>query len=1016
MGTLDLKKWLLGSTLLIGASAVAFAPAAYAQDDADDVATIQNDDDDEADEDDGDTVVVTGSRVRRDAFSTIAPLQVIDSDTIKAAGLTETAEILKQQTVVTGVQLDTNINNAFVTNGGPGASSVALRGLGSDRTLVLVNGRRMAPAGVEGAPSFVDLNLIPSSIIQRAETLLDGAGSVYGSDAVAGVINLILRDDFEGVRLEATGRIPEEDGGERAQASFLMGGQTDRGNYVFAGEFAIVERLKLNQRDWQKSDAGVYCSLDIEVDSTTGQEFRNCDGAILGEFRTLTSPFATGGPGFDDFNLERREFDANGNEIFDESNTAVFRSFLQEGEDDIISRLERKSFYFSGNQGITVGGHDTNVFAEFSWCNRQSNARSGFHGQLFPTVPGSNPTTIFPGVDLVPVVSSPIRRGDVDTEVSQSRFVVGFEGELNDEWDYELFGSYARSQGYSTRPAVLEERLALSLATTRDDGNGNLICGNDLVDLFGFITQETCVPVDLFAPSLYDPTNPQFATQAELDYLSGERTVTSFNDQLMFGGYITGPVWSTGAGDIQTVLGFEAREDSVETRTDTIAATGGAAGFFADKPSIGSVKLFEVYGEAIIPIASGKRFAEDINLELAGRYIDHEFFGNESVYSVKGNWAPTDWLNFRGTYGTSFRAPGLRELFLGGQSGFISGNNDPCIVPIGARNDDDGDPVTPPIYDASQDTRDPVVLANCVSEGVDPTTLGISGSSSIEAFTAGNNGLDAETSEAYTAGFVIDQPWFDRFDLRFSATYFNIEVNDATANPGGGFILSQCYNSVNFPNDPFCQRRERDPNTGFLTSIDTTPFNLAFFTSAGIDYNLAGAIDFTQFNRDWTFSFDTQITNQTERDQQNLATAPVSDAVGDIGFPEWRSVTNARLETGPWTAFYRLRHIGEQNDINRQTGELQVFTPDGTFAEINGVDTTADTVNVNVDTYYVHTASLRYQGEGWSATVGVENFTDEDPPLLDQNVGFTGGSTNVPLGVGYDLFGRTVFVNAVKEF
>ena len=149
---------------------------------------------------------------------------------------------------------------------------------------------------------------------------------------------------------------------------------------------------------------------------------------------------------------------------------------------------------------------------------------------------------------------------------------------------------------------------------------------------------------------------------------------------------------------------------------------------------------------------------------------------------------------------------------------------------------------------------------------------------------------------------------------------------------------------------------------------------------------------------------------------QNLATEPIQDSVGFYGTPEWTSITNARLITGPWTLFYRMRHIGEVDNVNFQTGAIDTVNPDGTFAETTGVDTTADTVVTAIDPYYVHTLSVRYEQDTWAATVGFENITDEQPPVLDENVPFTGGPTNVPLGSGYDIFGRTLFINVEKEF
>ena len=995
--------------MIAGLVTAGFAAPAYAQVNDDDFAVDLIDE--EIIEDEEEVIVVTGSRVKRDTFSSISPLQVITADTVIDSGLINTADIVKSQTVISGVQLDTNINSSFVTNGGPGASNVSLRGLGEDRTLVLVNGRRFAPAGVEGAPSLPDLNLVPSSMVERVETLLDGASSVYGSDAIAGVINLQLRDEFDGFRVDGSVTQPFESGGEARRVSALMGNTGENGKFVAAVEYRVQNALRFRDRDFQQADNGQFCSLDIEFNNETGEEFRNCGGAIGSvEFRSFTSPFGDGpdffGSGFNSISNGR---DPN------------FRSGSLEADDAIFNEQEALTAYVSADREVNLLGLDpSRLFFETSFSNVQTNVRNGFHGQLFPTVPASNPTNPFGFFDAVPVIFSPIKRSNIDVDVLQYRLTAGIDGDVSflDDWSYEASAQYSRSIGDSIRPVVLEDRLALSLTTTNDDdGDGILTCGNNTVDLFGFLSEATCVPVDLFATSLYNGANPQFATEAERLYLEGERSVTTKVDQMVLSGFFTGPVFDmpTGAGEVQAVLGAEYRLDGLDSGTDTIASTGGAAGFFADRRSIGEVGQFEAFAELDIPILRGKPGFEDLSLNLSGRIVDNEFYSTEAVYAVKAGWSPTDWLSLKGTYGTSYRSPGARELFLGGQSGFVGSGNDPCIVPLDARVDDDNNPATDPIYDPTGDARNPQVLTNCFAEGVDPTSLGIGGAASIEAFRSGNVGLDPETSDAMTLGFVVEQPFTDAFDLLFSASYFDIEINNAPNVPGAGFILGACYNSTDFPNDPFCQRRLRDPNTGFLTEIDQTPFNLASFGAKGIDFNLRAAADFDMFDREFTITSDTVVTNQFEREQQLLEDSPIQDAAGDFGFPKWRGNTNWRLATGDLSLFYGVRYIGGQEDLNRETGEVIVRGQDGRFAATGARTSSNETVQT-IDDYFRHDISVRYDaGDSWGLVIGMNNVFDKQPPLLDQNVGAT-LIGNVPAGVGYDVRGRSMFMTASKTF
>lgn len=1031
------KERLLRSTILAGFFAAGLSCAPAMAQEAD-----EEDDQEEQAEEAEDNIVVTGSRIRRDSFTSTAPLQVIDSEEIRDSGLIDTAQILQQTTVAQGVQLDSTITSAFVTDGGPGANNVSLRGLSADRTLVLINGRRFAPAGVEGAPALPDVNLIPSSIIQRIDILLDGASSVYGSDAVAGVINVILRDQFEGLQVDAFVSVPEQSGGDSQRWNLLMGDSTERSSFMFAVEYFNQDELNVNDRDWAfDPNDGSFCSRDLELDAN-GNLLSECEGSIINRIRVF-SAFRDGNLDFTFFDPALFSVDVYRNGAEDRpllvgtgfgtgnSTDEAFRSSYLEGEDDIIPQSQRYSMFFTGTTDLDpiFGIEGIQAFVEASHSNSQTAVKSGYHGQIFATVPASNPFNPF-NVDVVPIFASPVERSNIDIEVQQTRLIGGFTGDLGfidaPEWSWEIFGGYTRSMGYSARPAIDEDRLRTTIYTTRYDASGDLVCGQAIdPELFGFLGPDPCVPVNLFHPSLYPAdgqTNVGFGSQAERDYLEIERTVTTTVDQKIAGGFVTGPVFSLPAGDLSAVFGVEWREDGIDSGVDTVAAQGRAAGFFADRLSRGTVNLFEIYAEASIPVVSGQPFAEEITIDLAGRLTDHEFYGENETYSARGSWSPTDFLTFRATYGTSFRAPNVRELFLGGQTGFTSGFADPCVVPAGANNGG--------VYDPTNDNRDPQVIANCQAEGVDPFSLGLTGVPSIESFRAGNPGLDPETSTAYSYGFVFEQPVFDEFDFTFGANVFNVEVEDSIAIPGTAFSLGQCYGSANFPNDPFCARRQRDPLTGLLSFVDNTPFNVSRSEVSGADFNARFNYDvpesfFGGFNLDvntvWTWS--DEILSQTT-DQ-----SVVNNAVGDWGAPEWRGTVNTRVSRGDWSAFWRARYVGEQASIYNDTtpgaafpygqrvyatcelaGCVQNDDPSTAFLDFSSVITSADAI-------FYHDLSVTYSQDTWILRAGVNNIFDEDPALIDQNAsGSTQASSNAQLGSGYDLLGRRFFVNVTKQF
>jgi len=1035
-----LKKKLFATTLLAGVAGGLWAGAAIAQEvDEEEVTVIEEvSDEDEARQE---KIVITGSRIARDSFSSTAPLQVITADTIREAGLVDLGDILKTTSVVNGSQLDQTVTTSgFLGEGGPGGASVGLRGLDPERTLVLVNGRRYAPAGVEGAPSFPDISLIPSSVVSRIDVLLDGASSVYGSDAVAGVVNVILRDEYDGFNVEAFRTFPQGgSGGEQTSMNFIMGSTGDRGSYMFAGEYVYNEPLKANSRDWMASTGdGVYCDRAIGYDYTTESEVQQCNpaqsgiGALQNDAGVFVLTYGLPGTtaaqsdagfgvpgigGIPDFVNGRGDLAVSPNGY------GRWRDYTVAGQEvfDVQPEFQRTSLFFSGKRDIDLlGGME--LFTEFSFTNRQTSADTG-RGQFTVPVPAENPYNPF-GVNAAPgTLGTSAATGPLDAsmlllrpwndqiyvELDQYRLVGGARGDyelMGDTWDYEVFGGYTRSQGFSERTGVNEINLALSAYSTTIGTDGVASCGlasltEDPAIFGGFfgLDLEECVPINFFAPSLYSG-NPEFAEgQAAVDYLREVRSVTTFVDQTMIGGYTTGSLMELPAGDLQAVVGFEWREDAIDTRSDAVSQRAILDGFFFDRPTRGSVNLGEVYGELFIPIAKDMVGIDNLEMELAGRLVDHEFYGQNSTYSVKGAYSPTDWITVRGTYGTSFRAPNLRELFLEGQSSFETAI-DPCEVPATAIA---FDPITgDPFYDAAEDNRQPQILTNCALEGLDPTSLGLGGgSSSFQAVNGGNTGLDPETSTAWSAGFVIEQPFFDSFDLTFGVSIFDLLVEDTVFTPTLNQILGLCYTADNFPDSTFCTRRARDANTGFLTEVDATPFNVSERVSKGVDYNLNFATDFMALGQEMVLNVDLEATYQDEL--STLVTVPgepddFNEFTGDIGVPEWRASLRGNLDVDNFTFFWQTRYIGQQEDP----------TPPSA--------TVGDRATYKVGEYLISDISASYSADDWSFRIGMQNVFDEEPPLVDQDATGNVSARNVPLGVGYDQIGRRIFVGVAKSF
>lgn len=1054
------KERLLRSTIIAGFAAAGLATgSAFAQQNGDDEDENGVDQTPPSVQQAGeDRVVVTGSRLRRDSFSSIAPLQVVDAEEIRERGLVDLQDVLNSVTVVTGTQETDAFSTGFISSGGPGSNTVSLRNLGAERTLVLINGRRFAPAGVEGAPTSPDVSLIPASLIARTEILLDGASSVYGSDAVAGVVNVILRDNFEGLQLEVFSEFPEDGGGAASRANILMGGSSADSSFVAAFEYFHRESMSNASRDWMYGDftfnplgetLSIPCSINLRRTNTTdisrvcNAGFQSSAGLALSSFGLVRArpdlpasaaalaPFGT--PLYPTANLVTTAVDAANGGPTGLGDYALIVNANHPA--DYLPSSERFSFFTAADTSIDLPGLGrTTAFLELSYNNRQTNVLGGY-GQISLNLPASNPLNPFgtfgpvggiaPGAAAM-LVLNPIRGGTF-VEVQQTRAFGGLTGDLENfglgGWDYEVFAGYTRSTGFSRRSVINETRLEATALTTRfavpGDPTSGLICGN--VDSTGGNFPQTppqCVPVNFFAPELYpiDGSAPNFGAipdpnyvggfitpEQQRDWLAVDRDYYTNYEQVIAGGYVTGDAFTLPAGPVGIVIGAEWREDRLNSRASDAALRGDVPNFFFDQSSSGSVSMWEVYGEAELPLIRNQPFINDLTINIGGRYVDNEFYGQNGVYAIKAGWAVNDWLTFRGTYGTSFRAPNLNELFLEGQSGFQNAA-DPCLVPalaIGPGQTYNPGPDTNGDGIGDNDGRDPQVIANCQAEGLDPFSLGLAGRpGGVQIVNRGNTGLEPETSRTWTAGFVIEQPWTDAATLRLGVNYFNVKIEDSVFTPSATQILGQCYTSADFPNDPFCGRRERNPVTGFLQEVDVTSFNVGETINRGIDINLGFDTDFEAFGRFFDLSLGGVWTRTLEQsvfvDEFDPANPIFIESAGIASSPYWRALYSANLRTGNFGFNWATTYIGGSTSTLRGTQ-----------------DYTTDTRILDREGYFVHTASVGYAADTWRITAGIRNITNEDPVQVHSG---SADARNVPLGAGYDVIGRRLFVNVSKAF
>jgi len=1018
-------------------------------------------------------IVITGSRLQRQTYTSLAPLQVITAEASREAGLIDAADIIQGAGASSGQQIDLTFSG-FVLDNGPGASTANLRGLGSARTLTLVNGRRLAPSGVEGAPAAADLNLVPASLVQQYELLLDGASSIYGSDAVAGVANIILKQDFDGFTAELFSETPEQDNGQRTTLSLSWGQNYDRGFIGFGAEYVDQEEIRLKDRRWTDQ-----CDRHVEI-TTTGEirnqdlfyprqgqrvDSRGCKGTsgLVGRVIVpgagsiyYTPGFSNGGWG--DWS-ESSSFGVGIDSDGDGVNDVSFVDYSLNGADasqnaHLVSRQERISVMSYGE--YTFDG-DMNVTPYFEvGFNKRDFFTDGGAPQLFPFVPADNPfnlcnpnapggvdcglaldalynnpalyngvadvfgCTIFSGgtcdqtggaigpQELRIVAAVKGDRSEVNTTMEQSRVVLGFKGDLPQlsfgemtDWQFDAFLSFTESKGTSSRMGVRQDRLdqALSVVET-SPGSGVYECTD---------TSNGCVPVNLLSPTLYNPLVGDFATQAERDFLFDSRDFDTTYKQTIFSAFLNGVFTELPAGAMTGGIGFEYRKDDIASIPDDIARDGLFFGFFSDGGAEGSKDTKEYFAEVEIPVFANAALAEELTVNLSARTTKDEFYGSNTTYSTKIGYRPFESLLIRGSKGTSYRAPNVRENFLRGQTGF-NGIFDPCAIPDSATN-----PLTGG-YDASLDEREAHVLANCLANGVDPTTLAGNGNNvySTEIESGGVLGLNEEKSDSLNYGFAWEQPFTNEFDLTIGTTWWEIEINDTIVEPSGQFIVNDCYNSVNGAST-FCGRIGRDAD-GYLDLLNAGFLNRDNETVRGVDVNINFETTAVMF--EYPIKWNVDIVATHTKEASTLFTTDdggvdYDDDAGEFGYPKWKASVQIAASYDKWRVTWQSLFIDE---VEQDPAGIDEFdTIDGNSDTCLGGLGGVECRDVGFADHYVrHTFSAYYYADSWKVGLGVRNVFDKEPPVVDGSEVLA--SNNTPIGAGYDLNGRTIFLNVSKNF
>lgn len=991
----------------------------------------------------GDDIIVTGSRIAKSEFTSADPIQVIDPETARLQGQVQLADVLQSTPAAQGsIQITSAISNRFVANGGNDVQTVSLRGLGAERTLVLINGRRAGPAGIRGSVAPFDLNVLPLSVVRQVEILKTGASSIYGSDAVAGVVNILTRDDLDGFEGGGFSSITEHGGGESYGADVSFGKTFDRGHF-----FATVDVFR--QQSLTRRDRGfLYCSeeyLKREADGSRADivDFRTgrpqCSGTLgnaiaFSDFSGVDQDgFPTFAPGLFAPNGQLipsgqygAEFAGVGMPInaynpigifgpadffglnFDGPSTGALNKFTPAEQDmDIFSGVRRIGAFADAAYDLTDG---ITLYGEALFSNRKSQS-NGFQLMALEQFTGASMLPFFlcnpaanncdpndPGdpfngefggnIILRPqIVVKSESRADVD----YYRGVLGLRGDFGGGWKWDVHGQHSRSDASYTQDVIYQDALASQTLRTRS-------CAGTTTAIRGV----PCIDIDFTDPRVL---RGDF-TPAERAFLTGRETGRTLFKQTSAEALLTGKLFNLPAGAVGAAFGANIRRDEINDTPGEATLAGNVSNFTTAGITAGRTVSKELFGEVELPLLEGVPMIERLTLSGAARYTHVEATRrdgagdkfSDTTWKVGADWAVTGWLRFRGTWGTSFRAPALFELFLENQTGFLGQQAiDPCIQ-TGARLA--AGAISQRIFD------------NCAADGIGPNYAG--GISPATIVSGGGIGaLKPETSTARTVSVILSPDLsgalWGGLKTRLAVDYFDIEVKNEITLLGAGNILRGCYDSE-AADEPLCGLFTRSttagPDAQSVATVTDRYVNISRQRNRGVDLSLAIDQDLGNLG---SLAFRAQMTWQV-KDKVSLFPGTEVDDNGKIGNPKWVGDFNLGWTKAGWTLFYGLDVTGAASnaeDLLRAQGgdacRTSGFRPGGRFCP-----------DVSVPATFYHSLSLsRDVAERFRITLGVANLFDTPPPRVSTVVTATPPVIGQApaFGTQYDYLGRRFFLS-----
>ena len=1003
-----------------------------------------------------DEIIVTGSRIAQPNLTSTSPLTVVSPEEVKLQGATRIEDVLNSLPSVAASQAST------LSNAADGTASVDLRGLGTARTLSLVNGRRLIPGDPSPTGSnAADINIIPGAVLKRVEVLTGGASSVYGADAVAGVVNFIVDTDFEGFRLDSqfsffqhnnnnefirpfinARGFPFPDGsitdGEAFDATAMFGASfaDDRGHLMAYAGYRKINAITQDARDYSA------CVLQ-----NTGGGANNCGGSLTNEkgtvilfdtsLNTASSTVYEFGPGGAFTNTTSR-FNFAPTNYFqrpDERYTAGF--FANYEINDMIKPYAEFMFMDdetvaqiapSGDFGNTLTLNCDNPLmsaAQLAVICDADNLINGFIG-AFPTAvaapfnptPAAAPIVFFDAFGnaynqgFAQILRRNVEGGPRRSNLGHTTFraVIGSKGDLGENWSYDAYFQFSEvnySQVFENEFSIVRLNRALNAVTDTRVGSptfGQAVCRSVLDG-----TDLACVPYNVFAGA-------GAASPESVAYLSATGFQSGETRESVFNASVTGDLTPYGVkfpsadNGVQINAGVEWRKEALDLKTDNAFQTGDLTGQGAPTlPTAGDFEVLEFFAETQIPIIN-EGIVHELSLNAGYRRSDYDTSGGNSfgtnTYKVGAEISPIPDFRLRGSYNRAVRAPNIQELFATPFVG-LSGSNDPCAT---------GVPITATDF-------------GCIAQGI-PVGSGVTANPAgqYNGLLGGNPDLQPETAKTWTVGGVIQPSAVPGFAL--TVDFFNIKIDDAINGFGVDAILNHCVATATATFTPdSCGLVNRDPaGSLWLTPfgfVENLPGNVGSVQTKGVEFASTYSRDIGNLG---SLGFSFQGTKLLAYDVNNGLTDPY-DCAGLYGptcsaggttssgapLPKWRH--KARLTyTTPFdlNVSAQWRYIGS---VDAETTVVNAtLNPPGTFNFDPGL-------HIGGQSYFdlVAVYSLK---DAYTMRFGVNNLLDREPPLVTSGNGNRAGSNLCPTGpcngntypATYDALGRYLFVNVTLDF